>query len=70
MYTLFFWIVTFVIMWALVFGQIFSEWGQRAITENSMIGIEAFLWGNLNLFIGVALLLVMFVGVNTLGGNR
>jgi hypothetical protein len=35
-----------------------------------MIGIEAFLWGNLNLFIGVALLLVMFVGVNSLGGNR
>lgn len=51
------------------FGQFFSEWGQRAITDNSMVGIEAFMWGNLNLFIGVALLLVMFVGVSSFGGR-
>jgi len=69
LYTLFFWIITFVIVWAIFFGQFFSEWGQRAITNNHMVGIEAFLWGNLNLFIGVALLLVMFVGVSNFGGR-
>jgi len=63
-------VITFVIFWALFFGAFFAEWGQRAITENNMVGIEAFLMGNLNLAIGVFLLLVMFVGVNTLGGNK
>ena len=62
MFTLFFWVLIFVIFWALFFGQFFAEWGQRAITENSMVGIEAFLWGNFNLFIGLALIIVMFVG--------
>jgi len=69
LYTLFFWILIFVIFWALFFGQFFSEWGNRAITDNNMVGIEAFLWGNLNLFIGISLLLVMFVGVQNFGGR-
>ncbi len=70
LYTLFFWIILFVVFWALFFGQFFSEWGAKAIADNSMVGIEAFLWGNLNLFIGVALLLVMFVGVSAFNGGR
>lgn len=69
LYTLFFWLLIFVVFWALFFGQFFNEWGQRAITDNSMVGIEAFLWGNLNIFIGIALLLVMFVGTQNLGGR-
>lgn len=69
LYTLFFWIILFVIFWSLFFGQFFAEWGQRAIIDNNMVDIEAFLWGNLNLFIGLALMLVMFVGVNTFRGG-
>ena len=70
LYTLVFWIITFVIVWALFFGQFFSEWGKRAIIDNKMVGIEAFLWGNLNLFIGMSLLLVMFVGISQFNGDR
>jgi len=69
LYTLFFWILIFIVFWAIFFGQFFAEWGQMAITNNNMVGIEAFLWGNLNLFVGVALLLVMFVGTQGLGGR-
>lgn len=69
LYTLFFWIILFLVFWALFFGQFFSEWGQRAITDNNMVGIEAFLWGNFNLFIAISLLLVMFVGIHSFGGK-
>jgi len=57
------------VFWALFFGQLFNEWGQRAIIDNNMVGIEAFLWGNFNLFIGITLLLVMFVGTQSFGGR-
>lgn len=69
LYNLFFWILLFIIFWSLFFGQFFNEWGQRAILNNNMVGIEALLMGNFNLFIGICLLLVMFVGFGGLRGN-
>ena len=68
-YVLFFWILTFIPFWVWVFGPIFSEWGKRAIIENGMVGIEAFLYGNLNLAVFFFLLLVMF-GVGFTGGRE
>lgn len=70
MYTMVFWIITFVVVWSIFFGQFFAEWGQYAITQNNMVGIEAFLWGNLNLFIGLFLMLVMFAGVSNFGSGQ
>lgn len=68
-FVLFFWILTFIPFWVYFFGPVLSEWGKRAIIENNMIGIEAFLYGNLNLAIFFFLLLVMF-GVGFVGDRR
>ena len=65
-YVLFFWIITFIPVWILFVGPLFSEWGKRAIDANNMVGLEAFLYGNLNLAVFFFLLLVMF-GVSRLG---
>jgi hypothetical protein len=49
-------IIAFVLVWAYALGSIFREWGLKAIAENSLTGIEALFFANINLVIGVVLL--------------
>ena len=50
-------VLVFVIIWALWLGRHFSEWGANAVANNSLTGIEAFLFMNINLVIFFALLI-------------
>ena len=62
-------LIAFVILWALYLGKWLSDWGQDMITRNSLTGIEAFLAGNLNLWV----ILGVIVGVlawTYLGGRQ
>lgn len=62
-------LILFVMAWALFFGEIIADWGQRAIATNGLTGIEAFLVGNLNLWIGLGMLGGIGLAIY-LGGSR
>lgn len=55
--TIIFGLVIFVILWALFFGTWLNTWAQNAITVNSLTGIEAFLLANINLWVGIGVLI-------------
>jgi len=44
-------VFVFVILWAFWLGGHFASWGENAVTTNSLSGIEAFLFMNINLVI-------------------
>ena len=50
-------LIVFAVLWALFFGAWANTWAQQAITVNSLTGIEAFLLANINLWIGVGVLI-------------
>lgn len=47
----FFVLAVFVAVWALFLGSWLAQIGADAITTNSLTGVEAFVWGNLNLWV-------------------
>lgn len=65
----FFVVVVFVIIWAIWLGGFLAGVGEQAIAVNHLTGIEAFLYGNINLFIFIALAVsVVAVAVVVRGG--
>lgn len=50
-------VMIFVLNWALWLGKWIGEIGQSAIDQQNLTGVEAFAFGNLNLFIFIALIL-------------
>jgi hypothetical protein len=50
-------VVMFMVMWFLWAGKWVAEAGQTAVTSNSLTGVEAFLYSNINLFVLIALFL-------------
>lgn len=50
----------FILVWALWGAETISDWGQQAVTQYSLTGLEAFLYMNLNYVIFVVLLVSMF----------
>ena len=44
--------ITFIILWALFFGQQLATWGALAVVNGSYTGIEALFYNNLNLIVG------------------
>ena len=52
-----FFVLVFLILWFVWIGKWLAEVGQTAITEASLTGIEAFVYGNLNLFVLIGLTL-------------
>ena len=50
-------IIIFVILWALFFGSWVNTWAQQAIAVNSLTGVEAFLLANMNLWIGIGVII-------------
>ena len=53
-------VFVFVINWALWLGAFLRDWGEQAVTVNSLTGIEAFLLSNINLFVFIGLLISTF----------
>ena len=50
-------VFVFVIIWAFGLGAFISYWGAQAVSVNSLSGIEAFFFSNLNLVIFFALII-------------
>lgn len=57
--TLIFWVIGFIIIWALFVAKLLNDWGQAAIANNSLTGIEAFFYANLNFVIGIVFLIAI-----------
>lgn len=53
----------FILFWALFIAKQLSYWGQRAVIDNGLTGVEAFFYSNINLLIGIVLLIfILAVG--------
>lgn len=50
-------VIVFVINWAIWLGSWLSDVGRMNIENNNLVGVEAFFFGNLNLFVFIALML-------------
>ena len=62
-------LMIFTFLWVMFFAGWINTWAQQMITANSLTGIEAFLMANMNLWIGIGVL----IGVVTalyFGGNN
>lgn len=66
----FFVLVIFIIMWALFLASWLSQIGSGAIINNSLTGLEAFIWGNLNLWVLLGVLGAGAMGVFFVGGSQ
>ena len=60
--TVIFMSIVFLFVWIMFAGRELSRWGQQAILNGNLTGVEAFGFANLNLLVGVAFL-VFFVVV-------
>lgn len=50
-------VIVFIINWALWLGKWLNQVGEMNIVDNNLVGVEAFFFGNLNLFVFIALIL-------------
>lgn len=50
-------VIVFIILWAVFIGEWLADVGQDAIINGGLTGIEAFFYGNLNLFVFIGLVL-------------
>ena len=66
----FFVLGVFILIWALFLASFFNTFGQQAITANNLTGLEAFIWGNLNLFVTLGVLVAGAGGVFFAGGQQ
>lgn len=67
--TLFFWVLVFIIVFALFAGKWLNDTGEQAISVAGLTGFEAFVFANLNVFIIIALIFFILVYMY-LGGER
>ena len=62
--SLFFIVLLFIILWVTTLASMFSEWGNKAVQEHNLTGINAFIMQNLNLVILLFLILAIIVAVS------
>lgn len=55
--TIVFIVGVFILFWAMFLGKFLNTYGQALVTNNSLTGLEAFIASNLNLWVGIALLI-------------
>ena len=67
--TILFGLIMFSILYFMFFAGFISEWCQLTITQNNLSGLEAFLLGNMNLWIIVVVLIFIFASLYW-GGER
>lgn len=68
--TVLFILAPFLIIWALVLAPQLNYWGQVHVTQNHAVGLEAFLYTNINLFIMIAVVAFTAVGIYVTGGGE
>lgn len=64
-----FWIIMFVCVWAVWLGSFLAEWGLRNVNDNSLTGLEAMFYSNLNLWVFLGLLVIIYIGIRSGGGQ-
>ena len=64
-----FYSLVFVIIWALFIAEQLTTWGNQAVVAGEMVGVEAFLYGHLNLIVGF-IFLVFIIAVGSVGSNN
>lgn len=62
-----FFVLVFIILWALVFANLLSDYGNQIVNENNLTGVEALLYSNINLI--VAIILLIFILALGFGGG-
>ena len=62
--------VLFILVWALFGAKLISEWGQQAVTQHSLNGLEAFIYMNLNYVIFIVFIVGMFAYMYWGGTNE
>jgi len=50
----------FIVVWAMFGAKLISDYGQVAVTQHGLIGLEAFLYMNLNYVIFIVFIVGMF----------
>jgi len=55
--SLIFGLIMFIILWVMFFAGFINEWSQQAITSGNVVGLEAFLLSNVNLWIAIGLII-------------
>lgn len=67
--TVFFWIIVFVMLWALFLGSWLTTSGESAVNNNNLTGVEAFVFMNLNLLVFVVLIIFILAYLYLGGGG-
>lgn len=57
----------FLAVWLLAFADILNEWANRGIQLNNLVGLEAFLLTNINLWVFLISLITVVAGVYVTG---
>jgi hypothetical protein len=66
--TILFIVGVFITFWAFFLGKFLADAGAALVTQNNLTGIEAFIASNLNLWVGIALL-IFIVWAAMMGGR-
>jgi len=53
----------FLAVWFLAFAEILNNWSQQGIQLNNLVGLEAFLLANINLWVFLLSLITVVAGV-------
>jgi len=67
--TIAFWVIVFIIGFAVFFGGWINTIGEDAISSGQVTGFEAFVYGNLNVFIIIALIIFILAYLYMGGGG-
>lgn len=57
------WYIVFMIVWIFWGAEQLSYYGTKIVTENALIGIEAFLYSNLNFIVLIVSVIFLLAGV-------
>lgn len=62
--------LVFIIIWFVFLGQWLGNIGRAIVSQNGLVGLEAFFFSNLNLLVMICLLLGMLAWTYFGGGNN
>lgn len=64
-----FFIIMFIGVWAFYLGSFLQEWGLKNVTDNGLTGLEAMFYMNLNLWVFLCLISIIYMGIK-FGGTE
>lgn len=67
--TIFFWLLTFYILFFLFLGGWLNTWGHNTVTLNSLTGFEAFFFDNI-VMVPILVSIIFVLAYSYIGGSR